>query len=184
MKRIVLFSVLLATAIFFLATDTVSARENWWSGWGRDRGQQSSHNRRRKVKRKPHFETTIVSGTIFDGSNNPINGDKEFEKVTVQCRTTTKTGDIKGDGTYSVSFNKGECKDGDTATVSAVTEEGTASKSDTVYEDPDEGPCGDLDIAIINVHVPEFGVIGGIITGSTSLAGYILLRSKNSFKRF
>lgn len=173
MKRIVLLSVVLATTIFFLATDTVSARENWWSGWGRDRDRHNSQGRRRKVKRPPHFESTIVSGTIYDSNNTPVNGDKEFEKVTVQCRSTTKTGDIKGDGTYSVSFSKSQCKDGDSATVTAVTEQGTGSKTDTVYEDPDEGPCGDLDIAVIDVTVPEFGVVGGVFTGVTSLASFL-----------
>lgn len=142
------------------------------------RGGRDDHGKRKKHGRSPHFEETIIAGTIFDSNGDPVKGDQEFERVTVTCNGVTKAGDIRDDGTYSVSFNKRQCDEGDTVTVSAVAEEGTGMSTATVYDDPDEGPCGDSDVTVVNVTVPELGMVGGLVAGLGSVAGYVRMRRK------
>lgn len=137
-----------------------------------DRGKRKKHGR------PPHFEETIIAGTIFDSNGDPVKGDQEFERVTVTCNGVTKTGDIRDDGTYSVRFRERQCDEGDSVTVSAVAEEGTGSSTATVYDDPDEGPCGDSDVTVVNVTVPELGMVGGLVAGLGSMAGYVRMRRR------
>lgn len=141
----------------------------------RDDDEKRNHKRH---GRSPHFDTTIIAGTIYDSSNARVNGDKDFERVTVTCNGVVKTGDIGSNGGYTVTFRSNQCKEGDSVTTSAVTESGSGSNTTRVYGDDEEGPCGDTDVTVLDVSVPEFGLIGGIFTALASVAGYLKLRPK------
>lgn len=143
----------------------------------RDDDEKRNHKRH---GRSPHFDTTIIAGTIYDSSNARVNGDKDFERVTVTCNGVVKTGDIGSNGGYTVTFRSNQCKEGDSVTTSAVTESGSGSNTTRVYGDDEEGPCGDTDVTVLDVSVPEFGLIGGIFTALASVGGYLKLRKRQN----
>lgn len=169
MKKLIF---IIALVISGLLTMTVPASAN-----GQNHNNDNNH-RRCSERRPPHFDKTVISGTIFNGNGDPIGGENQEAEVTVICNGKTRKTKINDNGSYEVFFPKNLCKEGDTVTVSVVTEEGTGSKTDTVFDDPAEGTCGDLNIAVIDITVPEFGFIGGTLTGISSIAGYLYLRAK------
>lgn len=118
---------------------------------------------------------TWVSGTVYGPDNTPVSGGS----TNVNCGGTNKVATINSDGTYAVSFTQDECSAGDTASATASTSEGSGSSSTTVQNTSVNGPIVDLDIAVIDINVPEFGVIGGALTGLASVGGYLVMKAKN-----
>lgn len=116
---------------------------------------------------------TIVTGVVTDGSNNPVTGGS----VQVQCGTGSQSGSINSGGSYQVVFEQTACKAGDTATVTATTPQGSGSGSTTV-QDSVTTPVVDIDIAVVAISVPEFGIIGGMISMIGAVGSYIYMKSK------
>lgn len=123
----------------------------------------------------PLIAQTWVNGTVYGADGQPVNGGT----TSVNCGGTVKAASISSDGSYAVSFTQEECSAGDTASATASTSEGSGSSSATVQNTSVNGPIVDLDIAVIDITVPEFGVIGGALTGAVSAGGYLLMRMKN-----
>lgn len=117
---------------------------------------------------------TWISGTVYNSEGTPVNGGS----VNVTCGSTTKVAIIDGSGNYAKTFTQVECKAGDTATATASTSDGSGSSSEVVQNTVVNGPIVDLDIAVIDINVPEFGLIGGALTGLASIGGYLALRAK------
>lgn len=122
----------------------------------------------------PVISETWVSGTVYDGGGSPVSGGT----VTVTCNGVNRFAGILSNGSYGVAYPQTECKVGDTVTASASTGAGSGSNSASVVNTPINGPIVDLDIAVIDITVPEFGLIGGMLTGMGSVAGYMYLRAK------
>jgi len=117
---------------------------------------------------------TLVAGTIYNEDYSEKIGGAE---ITVACShdgdinyryaTSIPSGDSIGD--YVVEYcertgiNCGEddlCDDGDSVTVTATKENMSGSDTETVVNNM----VGCLDIAIINVTIPEFGLFIGALT--------------------
>jgi len=120
------------------------------------------------------FAETWISGTVVDGANNPVNGGQ----VLINCNGTVKTVGILANGSYAASFPQSQCKAGNGVTATASTDEGSGSNSTSVQNTVVNGPIVDLDIAVIDITVPEFGLIGGFLTGAVGIAGYFFMRQR------
>ena len=85
-------------------------------------------------------------------------------KVTVTCNGHTETDTTDAFGSYLVTFQSGDCPFGTTVKVAA--QKGTMSgvASGTV-----QGITTKLNLAIVNVSIPEYGMIGGIIAGGAGV---------------
>ncbi len=123
----------------------------------------------------PIIAQTWVSGTVYSQSGTPVNGGT----TSVNCGGIVKTAAINADGSYAVSFTQEECSAGDTASATANTSEGSGSNSAPVENTSVNGPIVDLDVAVIDITVPEFGVIGGALTGLASVGGYLVMKAKH-----
>ena len=117
---------------------------------------------------------TIVAGTIF---NEDYTETMEEANVIVSCVhdnvTSVETTLSALDGVYGVEFYVAECDDGDT--VSVYAEKGEMSGTET-------GIVHDFDLtvnlAIINVTIPEFGLLIGAFTLVAGAGIFFLVRRK------
>ena len=117
---------------------------------------------------------TIVAGTIF---NEDYTETMEEANVTVSCVhdnvTSVETTLSALDGVYGVEFYVAECGEGDT--VSVYAEKGEMSGTET-------GIVHDFDLtvnlAIINVTIPEFGLLIGAFTLVAGAGIFFLVRRK------
>lgn len=100
-------------------------------------------------------KNVIVGGTIFNKDYSVVSG----TEVKVECNTFSQTVTTSSEGEYGVEFDGSEtpCFVGDIVTVTA-TEYGV-SKTDDVTDFPLT-----VNLVIINVTVPEFGLIMGALT--------------------
>jgi hypothetical protein len=113
---------------------------------------------------------TDVSGVIY---YNGVHVGKGV-KVTVKCDGNTLTDKTNKTGTYLVQFTKAQCPKGSMVTVSATyngvhgTSKGKAMKA-----------TDELNVAIVNVSLPEMGLVTGI--GATMLGGgaFFLIRRRS-----
>jgi hypothetical protein len=96
---------------------------------------------------------TEVSGVVTDGGNPVQNAN-----VTVKCGATTLTDTTDASGTYLVSFTAAQCPPGSIVTVTATKGSKTGSKQGKII-----GLTTKLNIGLVNVSIPEFGAIGGIL---------------------
>ncbi len=103
--------------------------------------------------------TTRVTGVIdFNG----VHVGKGV-KVTVTCDGHVRTDKTNKHGVYSVKFEK-KCGKNDTITVTATVNGITGTSTGKSHKDN----CR-LNVAIINVSVPEYGLIG--LSGATIIGG-------------
>jgi hypothetical protein len=124
-------------------------------------------------------DKTIIMGNVTDASGNMVGK----AAITVTCyhgnetvvkETETKNGK-KNIGQYSVTFNKGQCVDGDTVVVAAEKDGQSGSASGTPVFDR-EGRCRDINVAVIPVSIPEFGVAAGAATMGIAAIGLFFMR--------
>lgn len=118
---------------------------------------------------------TWVSGTVYNSSHVPVSGGS----ITVHCGSATQVASIGADGNYGVSFSQTDCKAGDTASATASTSDGSGSNAATVENTTVNGPIVDLDVAVVDITVPEFGMIGGMVTMLGAAGSYLYMRAKS-----
>ena len=118
---------------------------------------------------------TWISGTVYNASHVPVSGGS----VNVHCGSATQVATIGADGSYGISFSQSQCKAGDTAAATANTSDGSGSNSTTVTNTTVNGPIVDLDVAVVDITVPEFGLIGGIITMIGASGSYLYMRARS-----
>jgi hypothetical protein len=111
---------------------------------------------------------------VFNSSNEPVNGGS----ITVRCGSSTKVATIESNGHYGVSFTQSQCKSGDSASATASTSDGSGTNSTTVQNTNVNGPVVDLDVAVIDITVPEFGMIGGAVTALGAVGSYLVMRAR------
>lgn len=127
----------------------------------------------------PVIAQTWVGGTIKDGSGNGIPGGGGGDYVTVTCNGNIQVVPFNAAGNYGAIFPQTQCKVGDSATAAVAIAEGSGSNSGTVQNTTVNGPIVDLDVVVLDITVPEFGLVGGMAAGGVSIAGYLLMRAKS-----
>jgi hypothetical protein len=113
---------------------------------------------------------TIVGGQITELDHvTPVSG----ATVTVDCNGVTESATSLADGSYVVCYDKEDCTVGQDAYVSAVKDGASGDNNGKVI-----GRTM-LDVAIVNVSIPEFGVVaaGTVLVGSVVL--FAMMRKSN-----
>jgi hypothetical protein len=95
--------------------------------------------------------------------------------VEVTCGGTTKTDTTDGSGSYLVTFTTAECPFGPTVKVVAKKGGYSGVGSGTVH-----GITTKLNIAIVNVSIPEYGWIGGIVAAGAGIGAIAFTRRRFS----
>ena len=103
---------------------------------------------------------TEVTGVITDNNLDPVPG----ANVTVTCNGHMASDTTDAAGSYRVSFPAGDCPFGTTVKVMAQKGGMSGMASDTV-----RGITTKLNLAIVNVSIPEYGLIGMISAAGVGL---------------
>jgi len=112
---------------------------------------------------------TVVTGTVYDGDGNEVVG----ADVSVDCNGNMKYDTSDSDGLYSVAYDLVDCAGGDYVEVAAEKDSvGSGSASGYVC-DADEEECP-FNVALIDVTIPEFGVLAGAVAliGALGIIAY------------
>lgn len=126
----------------------------------------------------PVVAQTWVGGTIFDASNNPVPGGNPGDMVTVVCNGHLLVVPFDASGNYAAIFPQNRCKVGDSASASVAVPEGSGSTAGVVQNTEINGPVVDLDVVVLNITVPELGLIGMGVAGMASAAGYLYMKGR------
>jgi hypothetical protein len=113
--------------------------------------------------------TVIVAGKIYESDHiTPVAN----ATVDVYCRDNHK-GPITSlsDGSYYTSYNCEQCALGDAVTVYAFKGPASGNSVGTVYS-----WTPSIDVAVVNVSIPEFGVIAASVAMIGAFAGILVLR--------
>src|SRR6266496_6035991 len=113
---------------------------------------------------------TDVTGVITS-HGNPVVG----ATVTVTCRGFVRTDTTDANGSYLVSFTTAQCPFGSTVKVMAKKGTMTGSSSGTV-----QGITTKLNIAVVNVSIPEYGWLGGLIAAGTGVGAIAYTRRRSA----
>ncbi len=87
--------------------------------------------------------------------------------VTIVCGGATQRDISDGSGSYLVAFQTAQCPFGSTVQVTAQKDGKSGVASDTV-----RGVTTKLNLAIVNVSIPEYGMIGTLLAGAAGV-GFI-----------
>ncbi|HEX6462486.1 MAG TPA: hypothetical protein VFZ58_04435 [Candidatus Saccharimonadales bacterium] len=111
---------------------------------------------------------TKVTGVITD-SGVPTEG----AEVTVICGAFTEKDTTDKFGSYLVTFKYSDCPPGSTVKVTAKKGDKTGSKTGRVV-----GVTTKLNIALVNVDIPEYGLIGAILATGAGAGALIYTRRR------
>lgn len=115
---------------------------------------------------------SVVAGKVtYNGQ--PVNG----ATVTAVCNTHSRDAHTNKQGDYAIQFTVDECPDGHTATVVASKDGMGGTGSGEI-----DGVSATLNIAIVNIAVPEFGVIAGIVGSIGAVGAFLVIRRRQSAK--
>lgn len=109
-----------------------------------------------------------VTGVVTE-SHTPVAG----ADVAVTCNGKTETDTTDNWGSYRVAFAKADCDFGNTVKVVATKDGKSGVASGTM-----QGITTKLNLAIVNVSVPEFGTIGLITAGAAGLGLMAFMRRR------
>lgn len=112
---------------------------------------------------------TDVTGVVTDEKGDPVTG----AEATVKCGTKTMMDTTDAHGSYLVSFDKADCDFGTTVKVSAKKDGKSGWETGTV-----SGITTKLNLAIVNVQIPEYGLISGILAGGAGIGAIIYFRRR------
>jgi hypothetical protein len=114
---------------------------------------------------------TDVTGIVTDGGN-PVDG----ATVTVRCGATTKTDTTNSSGTYLVSFTAAQCPPGSMVMVTAQKGAKSGSEQGKII-----GITTKLNIGLVNVSIPEYGLIGSIL--ALGLGAGVVVYNRRRFEQ-
>lgn len=99
--------------------------------------------------------------------------------VTVLCNGNTETDTTDAFGSYLVIFTTAECPFGHTAKVTAEKDGKSGVMTGTV-----QGLTTKLNLAIVNVSIPEYGLAGTVMAAGAGvgLMAYMRRRQQNQFQ--
>lgn len=116
---------------------------------------------------------TEVTGEVTENGNGVSGAD-----VTVTCNGKQQKDQTDADGAYRVDFKATDCPAGTTISVSATTSDGKSGTS--------TGTAGKittkLNVAVVNVSVPEIGMIAGV--AAMAVAGGAILYTRRRQAQF
>jgi len=102
---------------------------------------------------------SYATGTVTDASSLPVAN----AAVSVTCVNESASTITDGSGDYIVALGNPTCVSGSTAYVTATKDGvGTGHNSGVVCTAGKEGDC-DINVAFVDVQIPEFGIIGGAL---------------------
>lgn len=94
-------------------------------------------------------------------------------QVTVTCKSDTASDMTDASGSYLVSFPATNCPFGSTVKVFAQKGGMSGTASGTV-----EGKTTKLNLAIVNVAIPEYGVVGALTAGVAGIGAIVYTRRR------
>jgi len=115
-----------------------------------------------------HRAVTDITGTVTN--NGQV---VRSAKVTVVCNGHTKHDKTNQSGVYLVQFKLLDCPDGATVVVNATDHSNSGSASGTVHSETTK-----LNIAVVNVSVPELGWFAGIAAAVMGGAAFLIIRRR------
>ena len=117
---------------------------------------------------------TVVSGTITEANSSVVDG----ATVTVTCEhsgiNTTKIVTSGSDGKYYAFYPAMNCDAGDNVWVHADKGGSVGSNDGTVSY---SRQCK-INTSLIDVQIPEFGVIAGGVALIGAIAGFVIMRKR------
>jgi uncharacterized protein YcnI len=111
-----------------------------------------------------HSSYTVITGRVTSANGSAEN----HAKVSVKCNGKKRVTYTGRQGWYKISFSSRQCRVGNTVTVTASKNGETASNTGKVRS----ASCR-LDVAFINVALPEMGFVTGI--AATTIGGGTVL---------
>lgn len=112
--------------------------------------------------------TTAVTGVVTE-AQMAVPG----AMVTVLCNGHTETDTTDAHGSYLVTYLSADCPFGSTVKVTAKKGNKTGVASGTV-----EGKTTKLNLAIVNVSIPEYGLIGAVTAGGAGIGMIAYMRRR------
>lgn len=119
---------------------------------------------------------TVVTGVVYGTNGNPVSSGS----VNVTCGSGNQTVSIISNGSYQATFSQSQCKTGNTASANANTSQGSGANSAPVKNTAINGPAVDIDISVVNINlsVPEFGALTGILSMAGAAGTFLYNKRK------
>ena len=117
---------------------------------------------------------TDVTGVITENFTPVANAE-----VKAVCNGHTETDTTDANGAYLVIFAAGDCQFGSTVKVSAQKDGKSGIASGTV-----EGKTTKLNLAIVNVSIPEYGLLGAVLAGGAGIGLIAYSRRRQTSGQF
>ena len=116
---------------------------------------------------------TYVTGNVYwsDGVT-PVEG----ASVEVNCNGFLRNDVTDAGGNYDVEYSAIECSSGDAVSVTATKDDAEGTNDGDVMCHSQECP---FDIAIVDVQIPEFGVVAAGLALVGAIAGFAVLRRRD-----
>ena len=115
-------------------------------------------------------QNTKVRGVVTNNGKPVKNA-----KVTVICKNVTKYAETDRHGDYEVTYRKDKCPVGSTVHVTATKRRLGGVSSTTVA-----GATARVNLAVVNVSVPEFGAVTGAAAVGTGVGALLYIRSRHN----
>jgi hypothetical protein len=116
--------------------------------------------------------TTAVTGVVTKNQMAV-----EGASVTVLCQGNTETDTTDAQGSYLVTYPIASCPFGSTVKVTAQKNGESGTNSGTV-----QGYTTKLNLAIVDVPIPEFGAIGALAAGAAGI-GLVMVTRRRKLSR-
>jgi len=111
---------------------------------------------------------TSITGVVTENQTAVMGA-----SVTVVCNGHTETDTTNAQGAYLVNYPSADCPFGETVKVTATKDGKSGVKSGTV-----RGVTTKLNLAIVDVEIPEYGVIGAFAAGGTGIGMVYYMRRR------
>ena len=117
---------------------------------------------------------TVITGTVTDADSNLVDGATVEVTCTHNSVDSVELTTTDVDGQYYVTFSPLDCDDGDAVTVAVTYGDQSGSNDGTV----NYAECL-VNVGIIDVQIPEFGVVAAGLALVGAIAGFAVMRKKN-----
>jgi hypothetical protein len=112
---------------------------------------------------------TVVQGTVTNAKGKDVNN----AKVTVICNGKVQKTTTDGTGFYTVSFSPTVCPVGSNVSVTVTKGSMGGEKGGKITQQ-----STDLNVDVVNVSVPELGLITGLVAAITAGGLFLVMRRR------